>query len=171
MHFQAGVLVSLMAMAVNAPGGRTARLEIGFEGSSVVSGETPKLMIRVRNTGSRPLWVNTRFALNSEFAAPDFRDLWLSVVAPDAKRIEFDCKVKGRLATRNDYQIVEVDKSVERIEELGCFDITVPGTYRITAKYRDGGHEPPAAPARAVHLKEELESAPVELTVLPKAAR
>ena len=40
----------------------------------------------------------------------------------------------------------------------GCYTIDAPGVYKLMAFYKDGNPHPPAAPAGAVHLSQELQS-------------
>ncbi len=160
----AAILLSLIAAT---SGHGDARLEIELAHASMVVGEAPLLTIRLRNTSAGRLWVNTRFGVNSESAVPDFRDVWFDIVGPDGRRLNFDCQVKGRLATASDYRIVQPGDWVGTVDSLSCFKIGLPGTYRIAVKYRDGNSTPPPAPLRSVHLTEQIESNQVQLRVLP----
>jgi len=51
------------------------------------------------------------------------------------------------------------NETIRQTELLnGCYTIDAPGVYKLMAFYKDGNPHPPAAPAGAVHLSQELQS-------------
>lgn len=118
------------------------------------------------NTGSTPLWVNKRFLLNTVYSPKPFREIWLDVKAPNGKMLEFRCRIKAGYAREEHYAVLSPGESVKaEIKISNCFDMTEKGEYEIKAHYQDGTKEVPPAPSNTVHLKDELESKTIKISI------
>lgn len=123
--------------------------------------------VKLRNAGTAALWVNGRLLLNSEYAPPPFRELWLDIQrVDDGTHVEFNCKVRAGPATDADYRVLKPAEAITvQIPLVQCFDIRTPGTYRVQAYYHDGRQDPPNSPSGASPLSTQLMSQPITVVV------
>lgn len=143
-----------------------AKLEISSTVERTPDGSKISVSTVLSNIGSSPLWVNKRFLFNTVFAPKPFREIWFDVKDPNGKMLEFRCRIKAGTAHIEDYDILPPGENVKAEIKLSrCFDMKEKGSYQIKAHYQDGNKEVPPAPSDAAHLKEELESETIKITI------
>jgi hypothetical protein len=133
----------------NVPGGKPALIEIGF-----------------RNCSAARLWVNHRLAVAAE--GDRFRDneeVKFLIVGPSGVS-RFGCMVGSTPPSASDYGILMPGKrfGLKWIVST-CFDMKVPGDYRVSARYQDKWLLPSSPPPGARHLTAELRSNVLEVRI------
>jgi hypothetical protein len=152
--------------------GRVAKLNLTIVGADGLPrprakrGELIQAEVTLANASRHPLWINKRLAVNSDEVLPMFREIWLKVLGPKQKPVAYHCVSDVAFPNEDDYVVLKPGDRVRTVEELTCFDFSVPGTYVLMARYQDGNEHPPAPPAGATHLFEEFESAKVTLEIV-----
>ena len=143
-----------------------AKLEISPIIQKTPDGQEVRINTVLTNSGSSPLWVNKRLLFNTVYAPEPFREIWFDVKAPNGEKLNFRCKVKAVWAREEHYTILPPGEAVKAEIRLSrCFDMKEKGNYQIKAHYQDGNDEMPPAPADAEHLKEELESETIKVSI------
>lgn len=143
-----------------------AKLEISPLIEKTSDGVKVRIKAVLTNSGASPLWVNKRMLFNTVYAPNQFREIWFDVKAPSGDKLEFRCKVKAGAAREEHYSILKLGESVERdIRLSNCFNMAEKGEYEIKAHYQDGNKEVPPAPSNTVHLKDELESKIIKISI------
>ena len=123
------------------------------------------------NAGLKPLWVNGRMLLNSEYAPPVTREVWLEIEGPNSRKVEFRCKVRAGAAKPGDFVLLKSqEKKSIKVNLSDCFDFHEPGTYTIHANYQDGAGAVPESPSGAVSVRQRVRSAAATLEVVPEPA-
>ena len=124
-------------------------------------------IVTITNTGSQSLWLNTRMLEGpaAPVAVPT-QEIWLDLRFK-AQKLDFRCEYRTRPISKDDYRVLAPGQSIDTELEISvCHDLTDLGSYTLIAHYVDGQRNPPKAPDRAVHLKQELVSQPVSFEVL-----
>lgn len=143
-----------------------AKLEISPTVEKTPDGLKVVVNTVLSNTGSIPLWVNKRLLFNTVYAPKPRREVWFDVKAPNGKILEFDCKIKADKPHEEDYTLLPPGEAVKtEIKISKCFKMQEKGNYQIRAHYQDGNNEVPPAPGDAAHLKEELESETIKISI------
>lgn len=143
-----------------------AKLEISPTVEKTEDGLKVMVSTVLSNTGSSPLWVNKRLLFNTVYAPKPRREIWFDVKTPSGKVLEFDCKIKADKPREEDYTLLPPGEAVKAEIKLSkCFDMQEKGNYQVKAHYQDGNKEVPPAPENAAHLKEELESETIKITI------
>lgn len=118
------------------PEPRALALELEVNHPRSRTGEPLKLALTLRNTGSVPVFVNSRLALNSSHAPDAMREVVIDVHGPDGQLRPFSFKLKIGPADRNQVQALAPGASLHKDYELeGAFDLSTPGEYRLSALY------------------------------------
>jgi len=147
-----------------------ARIELRFDRTAFGPGDPVWTQAVLRNAGTAPLFVNKRLLLNAPSAPEPFRELELSVVAPDGRRLPFLCLVLAGRPRREDYALLASGEEIGvRFELAEYYDFAGEGTYRVQAFYSDGTAEPPSVPAGATHLRGPIVSDEVPLRIVTAA--
>lgn len=129
-------------------------------------GSEPTLQLRMDNTATQAVWLNTRLVLNAEHAPPAFREVWLDVTGPDGQQRPFECRVRAGFPTTSNYTLLPPGDHYQAQIHLGeCFDFSAPGSYRIVAHYQDGGDDV-ETPNGATRIKTPVHAGEVTLEVV-----
>lgn len=143
-----------------------AKLEISPFIKESPDGHETSVNAVLTNNGSSPLWVNKRFLFNTVYAPKPFREIWFDVTSPTGKKLEFICKVKAGSARQEHYVLLPPGENVKAEVKISrCFDMKEKGKYEIKAHYQDGNSEVPPSPSEALHLKEELVSETIKISI------
>ncbi len=115
-------------------------LKAVFDKSTYELNENIKINFSLKNVSEKPVYVNTRFYLNSGEAVAEYRDIYLLVKSPSGEKLP--CKVSFDTGIPRTDQFVLLapgeEVSCDREKSLNYFfDFTVPGKYEIAAVYKN----------------------------------
>lgn len=95
---------------------------------------------KLKNAGTKPVYVNKRFNVNSDDSPPKQREVSLEVIAPSKEKLPFTRSYETGLP-KSDYFILlkpGEEAGLDRPRYLkGYFEIKDAGTYKITAVYQN----------------------------------
>ena len=138
--------------------GAVAVLQVTFPSARVSMHHYVVAEVSLTNVSSKNLWVNGRMLLNREDDRPEVREVWILVQGPKGF-VQLECYKRTRDVDDTDYRLLKPNETIRQTELLNdCYTIETPGVYKLMAFYKDGNPRPPAAPAGAVHLSQELQS-------------
>jgi hypothetical protein len=115
------------------------RLRLVLEPSQAEYGVDEELPVRVLlvNAGDDPVTVDGRLAVSSP-SGPG--ELAFSVIDPSGERLPFGARVNlGRPGAGDVATIAPGDSVDATIDLVDYFDLSEPGTYRVSATYRAAG--------------------------------
>jgi hypothetical protein len=142
-------------------------LEIKLASQSVKPGQDFNVTVQLKNTGSHKLWVNKRMLLNRGNSPAMMRELWVDFVGPDGEPVPFSSHVRAGEAVASNFAVLNPGQAVSKqINLSNSFDLAKPGAYQITVHYQDGTQDIPKAPAGALHLQDQLSSAPAKFQLV-----
>ncbi len=123
------------------------------------------------NTGSIPLWLNGRMLLGPGRSSSPFNEVWVEAKGPGT--VAWWCMFRTPPVDARHYRLLQPGKSAGRTprepsDDLRCLGLDEPGTYTLTAHYRDGNNpdEVPPAPPGTVYLGWELVSDPAAVEIV-----
>jgi hypothetical protein len=137
----------------------------------VPGGSPAEVDLVLRNCSTGRLWVNQRLAVAPEdFPYLDNYEVKLLVVGPSGIA-QFGCMVQATPPAMRDYGFLMPGKSVVARRHVSvCFDMTVPGVYRVSARYQDKWLLPSSPPPGTRHLTAELRSHVLEVSIPTRAS-
>ena len=144
----------------------TASIEFraSFDRETYGRADPLQVTFHLKNTGTQPVWVNTRFYLAAETAAPESRDVFLKVTAPSGAEVPCTFSHRTGLPKSEYFQLLAPgqDASSEHPRDLRAFfDLKETGTYRVVATYANAF----GAELGLETVKGPSTSAPVTFTV------
>lgn len=99
-------------------------------------GEPLKITVNLKSTGSAPVVVSSRLALNSRDAPDPMREIVFDVKGPDGALLPFNAKLKIGGASPEQTKKLGPGESVSHEYDLPFFfDLGKPGEYRVSALY------------------------------------
>jgi len=100
------------------------------------AGEPMRVELGLENTGTAPVTVNGRMALNTVHAPDAYREVVFEIRRPDGALLPFLPKLRIGAATAADLVELAPGASLRRSYELSTsFGLDVPGSYGIRALY------------------------------------
>lgn len=145
-----------------------AVLEIEAPRDEVKVGEPVLVQVTLANRGSQPLWLNERLGPNSPLMPPPFRELTLSIVGPDGRKLRFVAKVNRDPARPKDFCVLRPNEAVTATLDLANYYLfDQEGVYTVRARHADGSREVPPAPEGALLFRGPLLSNEVQVRIVP----
>ncbi|MFH1782906.1 MAG: hypothetical protein ABH848_04760 [Candidatus Omnitrophota bacterium] len=99
------------------------------------------LDLKLKNNGPDPVYVNTRFYVNSEKSDPKYREVYLMVTSPSGERLEYNRKDYECGFPKSDYfQPLKPGEEIEMKHSKSLksyFKIEDIGEYKIQAVYHN----------------------------------
>jgi hypothetical protein len=111
-------------------------LEIALDKKKSKPTEPLELTLTLKSTGSAPVLVNSRLALNHRDAPDAMREIVLDVNGPDGKPRAFQVKLKIGSASANQVRELKPSESIQSKYGLDkYFDLAAKGDYTVTGFY------------------------------------
>lgn len=146
------------------------KLDVEMSADRFNVGGDVELALVLTNVAPDDLWVNERLLVNSAHAPAPFREIWVDLQGPGAKRLNFTRKIRAGFADPQHYVVLGPGRSVKTSLNLArYFDLTVEGGYALIVSYQDGNPEPPQAPSGARHFAGKVRSDLIEFRVVAGA--
>lgn len=118
------------------PDGRGLALSLRLEPSVAAEGEPVHAVVTLTSTGTAPVWVNARLALNGVWAPAPYREIGFEARGPDRAMRPFLARVRIGAPTAEHVRRLEAGATLARRYDLShYFDLEAPGTYEICAFY------------------------------------
>lgn len=115
---------------------RSLGLEVAVDQPTSAPNAPLKLVVTLKNTGSVPVLVNKRLALNSPHAPDPMREIVIDVHGPDGELRPYQYKMKMGRPDASHVQTLPPQQSVTHEYELHSgYDLSKPGEYRVSALY------------------------------------
>lgn len=112
-------------------------LSISLPRASFGPAEQIELTAVLANTGSAPLLVNGRLALNDPTAPAAFRELALRISRAGGAALPFDARINLGAPREGNFRLLEPGQQVERSYELRNYYGLTPGSYTVEAVYEN----------------------------------
>jgi hypothetical protein len=142
-------------------------LEIKLASQSVKLGQDLNVTVQLKNSSANKLWVNQRMLLNKGDSPAMMRELWVNLLGPDGEQVAFSSHVRAGEADANNFAVLNPGQALSKQINLAkYFELAKPGGYQITVHYQDGTQDIPKAPAGALHLRDQLSSAPAKFQLV-----
>ena len=98
------------------------------------------LVIKLKNKGKKPIYVNKRMYVGSEESKPDKRDIYITAIAPGGKKLPCKVSYDTGFPRTDHFLLLSPGDEIERDRKQGIkhfFDFDTPGRYKITATYEN----------------------------------
>jgi hypothetical protein len=122
------------------------------------------VVLRLRNIGDGPLWVNARMHVSSEESS--FREVWLTLAHSGGSTLFPECRGGAGYANPTDYVLLTPKSEISVVRSLSCV-LPGDGTWAITAHYQDTNKRVPRPPRGAVWFGGTLLSNEIEFHSKP----
>jgi hypothetical protein len=166
------LLQLLLTLAASAPIGgalpgaraeeRRTRLTVVLRPSELpwTRPDEPEVEVVYRNSSDFPVRFNARSAANSE-GPKGYRELSFDIRGPDAKRLDFECRVRIGRAGPIDYVVLSPKSDLVVRTSLECYTLGRSGSFRVSVRFHD---ENPNLPTNAPAIP--LVTGPLESNVI-----
>ena len=143
------------------------RLSVSFDKDEYTQKDPINLTLKLENKGSREVYINKRFYINSEDSPNKYREIYFSVLSPSGEKLTYNEKAFRETGLpKTDYFILlkpGEEAGMERPRNIKYyFDFKDPGAYKIKAVYQNIYGEEIGVDA----FKGELVSKPVTIKIL-----
>lgn len=138
------ILFVLFLYAHNSSAASSKGLELifSFDKEEYKKSDYIYIEFKLKNKSKEPVYVNKRFHLNSESAAKEDREVYLSVISPSGGELSFNTTSPAETGfpKTDHFVLLAPDEEVgsERKQAIKHrFDFKEPGTYKIIATYQN----------------------------------
>ena len=139
-------LVAFLSIALlvfgSAEAAKQPKLEfrVSLDKPSYTSTDPIQAAFMLKNTGKRPVWVNTRFYLSSRSVAEEDREVYLILTSPSGTEVPCTFSYPTGLPKSDYFKRLEPgqEAAAESPRDLrGFFELKEAGTYTVRAVYQN----------------------------------
>lgn len=129
-------LADAKSRRVNAP----VSFHLTLSKADYTRNEPIEATLSLKNNGSKPVWVNTRFYINAPTQPPEERDVTLDVTGPDGKLLTTTYSYQTGFPKSDYFQLLpggQTAKAEHPRDLRSYFQFQAPGRYTVVATYEN----------------------------------